>query len=59
MESGEEGGGKAPPGIERPYPHIRIAGHIPSLDVGTGVRPGGWFVRLRTGHKTEGSGNHK
>jgi hypothetical protein len=29
--------------------HIRIAGHLPSLDVGTGVRPGGWFVRPRTG----------
>ena len=27
----------------------RIAGPIPSLDVGTGVRPGGWFVRPRTG----------
>ena len=35
--------------LVRARTHIRITGHIPSLDVGTGVRPGGWFVRPRTG----------
>lgn len=48
MESGEEGGGRRRQ-VSSARTHIRIAGHIPSLDVGTGVRPGGWFVRPRTG----------